>query len=330
MPKIEVDSGEDLEDSLGWGEKQKARDEELRAKREPKRTGTTSQAPPPRLAPPPPAAMSKASRAPRAATNKTTQYHDSDDDDDEDDFFDIDDIGDKLKSFGAANTGPSKSLYKEPASGSRPSSSHSVSKPRQTTKSESDGDTNYAGLVAGSPVKATQRAHGIGAASDDDDALLSDIPVSKPKAAISSKATTKPTNKLVEKAKKEPTKHSVVAPPAAKPLSPAAKAYAKRHPSAAAKSLPQPKLFGMPASKVAPPKKRKADESDEDEDDIANELLSDDEDDAPAPSRTEVRPSRRAAATKAKYVVDDEDDSLMKDESAGEADEPSFEEDDDD
>lgn len=62
--------------------------------------------------------------------------------------------------------------------------------------------------------------------------------------------------------------------------------------------------------------KKKAIESDED--DIVDELLSDDEDVAPAPEKTEARPSRRAAATKARYVVDDaeDEDSVMQDASA--------------
>lgn len=139
-----------------------------------------------------PAAGPTAGRAARGAATKTVNYNvDSDDSMDE-----VMDLGSKLKTYNASATaGSSKPLFRESASASRPSSSHSVTK-QKTSRPRDDYDdvdgTDYASLMPrGSPTKAAAKsardATGFG---DEDDSLL-DIAVDQQKASVGLKVIRK-------------------------------------------------------------------------------------------------------------------------------------------
>lgn len=303
--KVIKSNSDDEDDEESWHTQEQAkRDVELEAKYSKKDAPAPSRA--------------------RGAARKAVNYGVDSDSSDVDGF----EVGDMIRSYGAASAAPSRSLFAETASASRPSSSHSVTKPRKIVKSDSDDDmdsTNYAGLAAGSPAKQASRARDF-KDEDDDHNLLSDgdsdVPVRKPKAAAPKPPTKAAVaTKLVEKPKKATYVPPVFPTYKAKKLSPAGKAYEKKieraraGATASTKPPAQPKFAA--AAKKAPAKKKRTIESDEDDDDLADAILSDEDDDAPAPARTDARPSRRAAAApKGRYVADDDDeDSIMKDES---------------
>lgn len=301
-----VSDDEDEDDAflaVGFAQKQKEIEERLKAKKNEAAGG----------------------RQARAAAKKPVKYAGSSDFESSDADMGFD-VGNMVKTFGNAADGPSKSLFLNTASASRPSSSHSVTKPRQSRAfggSDDEPDaTDYQSLIPrGSPAKPAARSAREYIGSDDDDDLL-EIP--KPKTVLKKTVTSKPQVKPVAKAKK------VDLPVEKKPLSPAAKAYAaKQARIAAAASKPagtmtQTKLATVTKRPAA--KKKQQDSDSEDDDKLVNDILTDDDDKEPAPAME--RPSRRAAAAKAtKYVVDLDDE---EEDESSEAQSDDFEEDDSD
>lgn len=244
------------------------------------------------------------SRAARAAKPKKLVVPD----DSEESDFDDNALGDlslmvKPGILGQSVSAAGRTLFTAPTM--RPGSSHGLTSQKvamkSKTKSPNDSDngiddTDFNGLLQGSPRRALTKPGESGMGLSDDDDTLG-MPIRKTSAAPKPKApATKPAaaSKLV--AKKPPLKKAsaVAAAPKVTPLSPAAKAYAARLGKEEA------------ASKVAPKKKPAPDSDDEEE--VANEILSsdDDMDDAPVVAR----PSRRAAttATKGKYAIGGDSD----------------------
>jgi DNA topoisomerase-2 len=244
-------------------------------------------------------------RQARVAAKKTYTIESSDEDDSFASMGDdkLGDVSAFVKGIGTSsgeNTSNNRLLFSNTAG--RPSSSHglprTISKGRLTMDfhqaSDSDGidDTNYQGLIEGSPHRPVARRAGETKALDDEEVDIFEMVTSKPK------AIKKKTVPLAKTSKPGPSK--VTKPELKKTLtlSPAAKAYAAKQ------AKLQSNAAAAPPKKVAPPpSKKKKLESDDEDDELANDLLSDDE-----PVMVN-RPSRRAAVVKkTKYVSSDEDE----------------------
>lgn len=300
-------------------------------------------------------ASTAAGRQPRAAARKPVKYANSEDSDASDDLNRNGDdlLGDVTKMVkgipraGDSNTvaGQPKSLFT--ASASRPSSSSShgfasTSKPTKSGRNESDAEdeTDYKSLVPkDSPQKpAARKAREVVVSDEEDDSF--DMTTSKAALQTSGPASraisAKPAGGAAVKPKKAP------AAPAEKPtkpkepvkklsdLSPAAKAYAKKHqgPDKGKASTAPPAQPKLATAGKKSTKKVVSDDEDEDADALANDIMGDDEDEEiAAPAAVAARPSRRAAAAKpkSKYVFDeDSEDAEDSDEEDG------FDDDDDD
>ena len=236
-----------------------------------------------------------------------------------------------IPKVGDSNTvaGQPKSLFT--ASASRPSSSSShgfvsASKPTKPGRNESDieDETDYKSLVPkDSPQKpAARKAREVVISDEEDDSF----DMAAPKAALktsgpaSRSTSAKPAGPAAVKPKKAP------AAPVEKPtkpkepvkktadLSPAAKAYAKKHqgPDKGKTSTAAPAQPKLAAACKKGAKKVISEDEDVDADALANAIMGDDEDDedVAAPAAVAARPSRRAAAAKPKsnYVFDDDDE----------------------
>ncbi|KAK1085251.1 DNA topoisomerase 2, partial [Friedmanniomyces endolithicus] len=137
--------------------------------------------------------------------------------------------------------------------------------------------------------------------------------------------------KPVQKKTLVPSRLAAVAPPVAKPLSPAAKAYAAKQAKAGAQTAGQGGKAKAAGTKRLPVDSDTDEgEEEEDVDALANEILSEeDDDDVPVKKgATGARPARRAAAAKpkAKYALDDSLDAEEDDEES----EADFEDEDED
>jgi DNA topoisomerase-2 len=243
--------------------------------------------------------IKKAVPARAARTTKPKKFVVSDDSDASDALGDITELV-KPGGLGQSVSAAGRTLFTAPST--RPGSGHGLTSQKVAKKSKSKSpndsdngidDTDFNGLLQGSPRRALTKPgeSGMGLSDDEDDTLGMPIrktsAVPKPKAPVSKPAAA---SKLV--AKKPPLKKAVAAAPKITPLSPAAKAYAAKHGKGAA------------LSKGAPKKKSTVDSDEEEE--LADDILSSDEDMDDAP--VVARPSRRAATTKAKYAVREDSD----------------------
>jgi DNA topoisomerase-2 len=264
------------------------------------------------------AAEAAPSRAARA--KKPTKYviaDDSDSDSNGDDM--LGDVSMMVKGIGGANgEASSRPLFTATV---RPGSSHGLPKPKSRSKSISDedgvDDTDYTRLIPqDSPRRPAARNANDTMLFDDEDEESFDLPPPKaaPKAKPASKAAAKPVIKKAAASKAKPAPAVAAATKKVMPLSPVAKAYAK-------------KLASQP--KAAPASKKKAYDSDSEEEEeeevgdeevekLADQLLSDeDEDMDEAPVARPARRAAVAAVTKTKkYVVSDEEESEEEDETA--------------
>ena len=248
-------------------------------------------------------------RAGRAAAQKAKKYTLDDDSDEASSSEDNNRLGDvstMVKGIGGNTSEGATRLY-HPPSASRPSSAHGMrAKPRRTLNVDteiSEDETDWAALAQNSPQKVTNRT----TLSDDSDDMMVIDDEPPPKPAVKAAAPkAKPAPKAKESAALKPKKAPGV-PPAPKPLSPAAKAYAQKHAKAGAQAGVQaakPSALKPVASKAS--KKNTIDSDDDnDVDALANDILSDED----SPVKPAARPSRRAAAApKSKYVADDDDE----------------------
>ncbi|KAK0257528.1 DNA topoisomerase 2 [Friedmanniomyces endolithicus] len=310
-------------------------------------------------------AAKPAGRGGRAAAQKPKRYaQDSDSDSNgsasDDDV--LEDVTAMVKGIGPnstlVNDGPTRLFH--PPSVSRPSSSsHKLAKASSKLGSKkitadsdvSEDETNWEALARNSPQKAAHHPISAGEAgldSDDDDELLDlDIkarpkpvvtttvkPAPKPKAPASKvkeSAAQQLKQKPVQKKTLVPSRLAAVAPPVAKPLSPAAKAYAAKQAKAGAQTAGQGGKAKAAGTKRLPVDSDTDEgEEEEDVDALANEILSEeDDDDVPVKKgATGARPARRAAAAKpkAKYALDDSLDAEEDDEES----EADFEDEDED
>nr|POE53574.1 dna topoisomerase 2 [Quercus suber] len=250
-------------------------------------------------------------RTGRAAAQKPKKYtiESEDDSDDGDDM--LDDVSNMVKGIGPAVVDGATRLYHQ-QSVVRPVSkeglkSKSVTAKKMASNSDiSDDETNWGALVQNSPAKATNRTM----MSEESDDELAEIKRPIVKQPLKAKPTSKLTTYVASKAKSQPAVTTVKAP--AKPLSPAAKAYAAKQTKALAAN--------KAASQTKASKKEPLDSDDEGDDDLANEILGDEEEDDISPVKAvAARPSRRVAAVKPKakfYALsDDEDEEIDDDES---------------
>ncbi|TKX21256.1 DNA topoisomerase-like protein 2 [Elsinoe australis] len=245
-----------------------------------------------------------------------------DQDDDEDSFSDNDlgDLSAMVKTTGAMTSKPL-------ISAERPSSGHGLSKKLSTTSfrkptalsSDDKGEeseTNYDLLSPKKDRTKTIRNDGF---DDEDDSLLNDtlpglkkpLQINKTKVADKAKINGTTAAKPKKEVARKPS--ASAAAPKVQTLSPAAKAYAKKHEKAKEAA---PKTNGLKTNGVKGKKK-----VDSDEEDIVDDLLSDEDDVSPVAKKPAARPARRAAPAKGKYKVamssDAEED---EEESASEAD----------
>nr|POF15379.1 dna topoisomerase 2 [Quercus suber] len=258
-------------------------------------------------------------RTGRAATQKPKKYAIESDEDSDDGNDMLDDVSNMVKGIGPAVTDGATRLYHQqstvrPVSKEGLKSKSATAKKITGTSDISDDETNWGALVQNSPAKATNRTM----MSEESDDELAEIkrPITKP--SLKSKPASKLTTYAASKAKRQPAVTVAKAP--AKPLSPAAKAYAANQTKALAAS--------KAATKTAASKKKKAldsdvDDEDDQDDELANEILGDEDEDDDSPVKpTAVRPSRRAAAAKPKakfYALSgDEDEDVDDDESEAE------------
>lgn len=258
---------------------------------------------------PPQEAPKPTARAGRAAAQKPKIYAAATDSDASSDNDMLGDVTNLVKGIGGdSKEGPTR-LY-HPPSASRPSSSHGVKTKTKPSRLAvdidiSDDETNWGGLVQGSPQKAAMNRTMLDSSIDEDliDERSAPKPVAKAKPAAKAAAL---------KPKKAPV---AAAPP--KTLSPAARAYALKY-GQAKNGATQTKAGAATKPKAAA--KKKAYDSDEDDvNAIANDILSDDEDEEDeggALVKPAARPARRAAAAKpkAKYFDDEDEESSAEEE----------------
>jgi DNA topoisomerase-2 len=256
------------------------------------------------------------SRAARA--KKPTKYvidDDSDSESNDDDM--LGDVSMMVKGIGGTNgEASSRPLFTATA---RPGSSHGLPKPKPKSRSRSISDedgvdnTDYTKLIPqDSPRRpAARSANETMFLDDDDDEDIFDLPPPKAasKAKPAPKAAAKPVAKKAAAPKTKPATTVAAAQRKVMPLSPAAKAYARKLAN------------GTTQAKDAPSPKKKAYESDSEEEQqdeevnkLADQLLSDEDEDMDEENVAPVaRPARRAAVaavTKTKkYVVSDEEES---------------------
>jgi DNA topoisomerase-2 len=260
------------------------------------------------------AADTAPSRAARA--KKPTKYvidDDSDSDSNGDDM--LGDVSMMVKGIGGANgEASSRPLFTATA---RPGSSHGLpkSKPKSRSRSISDedgiDDTDYTKLIPqDSPRRPAARNANDTMLLDDEDEESFGLP--PPKAASKAKPAPKPAAKPVAKKTVAPkTKPAPAVAAAAKkviPLSPAAKAYARKLANGSSQAKPAPKKKAYESDSEEEGKQ------DEEVNKLADQLLSDEDEDMDDEDSAPVaRPSRRAAVaavTKTKkYVVSDEEES---------------------
>jgi DNA topoisomerase II len=264
-------------------------------------------------------------RSRAARVKKSTKYVIDDDSDSESNGDDmLGDVSMMVKGIGGTNgEASSRPLFTATA---RPGSSHGLPKPKPKSHSRSisdvDGvdDTDYTKLIPqDSPRRPAARNANDTMLLDDEDEESFDLPPLKTafKAKPVPKAAAKPVAKKAAALKAKPSHGVAMATKKVMPLSPAAKAYARKLAS------------GNSQAKAAPPPKKKAYESDSEEEEeeqqdeevnkLADQLLSDEDEEMDEEDIAPVaRPARRAAVaavTKTKkYVVSDEDESAEEEE----------------
>lgn len=260
------------------------------------------------------------SRAARA--KKPTKYvidNDSDSESNDDDM--LGDVSMMVKGIGGTNgEASSRPLFTATA---RPGSSHGLPKPKPKSRSrsisdeDSVDDTDYTKLIPqDSPRRPAARNANDTMFLDDEDEEIFDLPPPKAasKAKPAPKAAAKPVARKVAAPKTKPAPAVAAAQRKVMPLSPAAKAYAKKLAN------------GTSQAKDAPSRKKKAygsdsgeEQQDEEVNKLADQLLSDEDEDMDEENVAPVaRPARRAAVaavTKTKkYVVSDEEESEEEEE----------------
>lgn len=259
------------------------------------------------------------SRAARA--KKPTKYIINDDSDSESNGDDmLGDVSMMVKGIGGTNGASSRPLFTATA---RPGSNHGLPKPKPKSHSRSmsdeDGidDTDYTKLIPqDSPRRPAARNANDTMLLDDEDEESFELPPAKP--ATKAKPAPKPAAKTVAKKaavpKAKPAPAVAAATKKAMPLSPVAKAYAKKLANGSSQ------LKAVPASKnKAHGSDSESEEQDDEVNKLADQLLSDEDEDMDSEDAAPVsRPSRRAAVAAVsktkKYVVSDEEESEEEEE----------------
>ncbi|QDS73057.1 DNA topoisomerase 2 [Venturia effusa] len=250
------------------------------------------------------------SRAARAKKAAKYVHDDSDSDSNGDDM--LGDVSMMVKGIGGTDGGASsRPLFT--ATTARPGSGHGLPKPKSRSRSISDDDgiddTDYTRLIPqDSPRRpAARNANDTMALDGEEEEGSFDLPPIKAasKAKLAPKAATKTITKRTAAPKAKVVPAMAAAAKKVMPLSPAAKAYAKK--------LEKTKA-GRPSKKVYKSHSEEEEDQDGEVNKLADHLLGEEDDDMDDEVAVPVtRPSRRAAVaavTKTKkYVVSDDEES---------------------